>query len=69
MTRTYKVINEKGEVLRTFQDKDKPEMWARFLQYNEFLKVGNKIYGRLSILGKQYYKKRTKGIPECITAL
>ena len=66
MLRTYKVINEKGEVLRTFQDENKPEAWARFLQYNEFLKVGNKIYGRLSILGKQFYKKKTRGIPEYV---
>ena len=66
MIRTYKVINEKGEVLRTFQDENKPETWARFLQYNEFLKVGNKIYGRLSILGKQFYKKKTRGIPEYV---
>lgn len=69
MIRTYKVINEKGEVLRTFQDGNSPATWARFLQYNEFLLIGKKIYGRLSILGKQYYKKKTKGIPEYVTVL
>jgi len=63
MMQRFKIVNEKGKVLREFKTPDKPETWARFLKYNEYLVVGNRTYGRLSILGKQYYKGKKKGIP------
>jgi len=64
MLQRFKIINEKGRVLRDFKTPDKPETWARFLRNNEYLLLADgRIYGRLSILGKQYYRGKKKGIP------
>ena len=60
----FKIINQHGKVLRDFKTPDRPETWARFLKYNEHILLADgRIYGRLSILGKQYYNRKTKGIP------
>jgi len=61
--RNFKIYNAKGRVTRDFKTPDKPEIWARFLKYNEYLMYENKRYGRLSVLGKQYYRGKKKGIP------
>ena len=63
MMQNFKIVNAKGKVLRDFKTPDKPEVWARFLKPNEYLVVNGRTYGRLSILGKQYYGKRKNGIP------
>ena len=64
MMQRFKIINEKGRVLRDFKTPDRPEVWARFLKHNEYLLLADgRTYGRLSILGKQYYRGRKKGIP------
>ena len=63
MMQNFKIVNSNGKVLREFKTLDKPETWARFLQLNESLVVGNRTFGRLSILGKQYYSKRKNKIP------
>jgi len=63
MMQNFKIVNANGKILRSFKTPDRPETWARFLKYGEYLVVGNKTYGRLSILGKQYYRGKKKGIP------
>ena len=64
MMQRFKIINQHGKVLRDFKTPDRPETWARFLKYNEHILLADgRIYGRLSILGKQYYNRKTKGIP------
>ena len=64
MMQRFKIVNEKGRVLRDFKTPDRPETWARFLKHNEYLLLADgRIYGRLSILGKKYYSRKTKGIP------
>jgi len=68
MMQRFKIVNEKGKVLRDFKTPDRPEVWARFLKYNEFLLLADgRIYGKLSILGKKYYNRKTKGIPLYVT--
>jgi len=64
MMQRFKIINQHGKVLRDFKTPDKPEVWARFLKHNEYLLLSDgRTYGRLSILGKKYYSRKTKGIP------
>jgi len=63
MMQKMNVIDDSGNILRTITSDEKPETWARFLLISEWLQVGEKVYGRLSYLGKQYYAKKTKGIP------
>ena len=68
MLQRFKIINDKGKVLRDFKTPDRPEVWARFLKHGEYLLLANgRTYGRLSILGKQYYRGKTKGIPKYAT--
>ena len=64
MMQRFKIINQHGKVLRDFKTPDRPETWARFLKHNEYLLLSDgRTYGRLSILGKQYYRGKKKGIP------
>ena len=64
MMQRFKIVNANGKVLRDFVTPDKPEVWARFLKHNEYLLLSDgRTYGRLSILGKKYYNRKTKGIP------
>ena len=68
MMQRFKIVNASGKVLRDFKTPDKPEVWARFLKYNEhLLLLDGRMYGRLSVLGKQYYRGKKKGIPQYAT--
>ena len=37
MLQRFKIVNEKGKVLRDFKTPDRPEVWARFLRHGEYL--------------------------------
>jgi len=64
MMQRFKIVNANGKVLRDFKTPDRPEVWARFLRHGEYLLLSDgRMYGRLLILGKQYYNRKTKGIP------
>jgi len=64
MMQRFKIVNANGKVLRDFITPDRPETWARFLKHGEYLLLSDgRIYGRLSILGRQYYRSKKKGIP------